>query len=86
MRFIRQYLITLPILVPSSPSEVLIRDQIEGAVAELLDLKGRLSGSVGVSEAERLRDRVLYLEGRIDRWIYGLYGLGAEEIAVVEGV
>jgi hypothetical protein len=37
------------------------------------------------TEREQLQNKCDYLDGEIDRLVYALYGLTAEEIKIVEG-
>ena len=60
-------------------------------VDRMLDTKKRLSATTRDSEREThhgrcsLQRKCDYLDGEIDRLVYGLYGLTEEEIKIVEG-
>jgi adenine-specific DNA-methyltransferase len=69
LRFIYQYLETIPIAVPDDKS----RKLIESNVQKILEAKNQNP------EADTTE-----LEEEIDRLVYELYGLSEEEIGVVE--
>lgn len=74
LRFIRQYLVELPIPVPSNAREVALKAKIEAAVVELLGLGERAAAASG-ADRERQLDRAAHLEGQIDGWVEELYGV-----------
>lgn len=71
LRFFTQYVETLPILIPTDAPTL---NRLESLVSRVMEAKAQDSvAETGEWEAE------------IDRVVYGLYGLGEEEIGVVEG-
>jgi hypothetical protein len=55
-------------------------------VNQILVIKKQLAASQRDSEKEQLQRKCDYIDGEIDRLVYELYGLTAEEIKIVEGV
>jgi len=53
-------------------------------VDQMLTTKKQLAAAQRDSEKEQLQRKCDYLDGEIDRLVYELYGLTAEEIKVVE--
>ncbi len=51
----------------------------------MLETKKRLAVSRTTTEKEQIARKCEYLDGEIDRVVYGLYGLSEEEIKIVEG-
>ena len=51
----------------------------------MLATKKQLAAPQRDSEKEQLQRKCDYLDGEIDRLVYELYGLTAEEIKIVEG-
>ncbi|MDP4198936.1 MAG: hypothetical protein Q8922_06815 [Bacteroidota bacterium] len=51
----------------------------------MLATKKQLATAHRVSEREQLQRKCDYLDGEIDKLVYQLYGLTAEEIRIVEG-
>ena len=60
-----------------------VKENIIQYVDELLQLYPRLESAVFV-ERQNIENTILYLEREINRIVYQLYGLTAEEIAIVE--
>ncbi|MCS6870593.1 MAG: BREX-1 system adenine-specific DNA-methyltransferase PglX, partial [Anaerolineae bacterium] len=69
----------------SKPDERAMHDQIAAAVRTLLSLHKQLATAASPAARQPLQRRVHALERQLDEWIYQLYGLSAEEIALVEG-
>ena len=55
-------------------------------VDQMLDTKKRLASATSDTDRERHQKKCEYLDGEIDRVVYELYGLTAEEIKIVENV
>ncbi len=60
-------------------------DRMVSMVDEMLDLHKRLAAAKSDSDRTRLERAIKTADGKIDRLVYGLYGLTEEEIKVVEG-
>jgi hypothetical protein len=69
----------------SKPKERAMHDQIVAAVQTLLDLHKQLATAASPATQQPLQRRIAALERKIDEWVYQLYGLSAEEIALIEG-
>ena len=77
--------IPLPQLSLSQESDKITHDKIVHAVDQLLDIYPKLPAVV-FTERRRLEDKIAHFERRIDELVYQLYGLTAEEIAIVEHI
>ena len=86
-RFIYQYLIQIPVplIDQSDASQLKTKETIVSLVDQMLDTKKRIATAQRDSDRERLQLKCDYLDGEIDRLVYGLYGLTEEEIRIVEG-
>ena len=62
-----------------------LHDAIVKLVNQMLAAKKQLSATQRDSEKEQLQRKCDYIDGEIDRLVYELYGLTAEEIKIVEG-
>ena len=83
-RFFTQYLETLPIPVDTSePNIVSAEKAAEGAILQLR-LHESLRACVDPAEKAALRQRIAKADEEIDAAVYALYGLSADEIALVE--
>jgi adenine-specific DNA-methyltransferase len=51
----------------------------------MLAIKKQLASSQRDSEKEQMQRKCDYIDGEIDKLVYALYGLTAEEIKIVEG-
>lgn len=81
----KQYVGTLPIRTIDFGKEedVAQHDALVGMVQTMLGLQREL---VAVpNERNRIEPEIRHLDAAIDRVVYGLYGLTAEEVAIVEG-
>ncbi len=86
LRFIYQYLAQLPIRTIDfdDPADVAMHDEMVALVDAMLDLHRQLPALSG--EARRIAQaRIDATDRRIDALVYRLYGLSADEIAIVEG-
>jgi type I restriction-modification system DNA methylase subunit/predicted type IV restriction endonuclease len=83
-RFIRD----LPIAASgeSGPGGELARERVVGHARQLLALSEQLRGIRTAQEAAQMQREYDALDSRLDRLVYDLYGLGDDEIALVEGV
>lgn len=77
--------IPIPTLDLTNPSDKQKHDAVVKLVEQMLDVKKRLSSASRETERDQLTRKCEYLDGEIDRLVYGLYGLTEEEIKVVEG-
>ena len=71
---------------PPSPADVAHRDRIVALVESLLAMNKALAGDLPPKKRSRLEATCEEADREIDRIVYELYVLAAEEIAVVEGV
>ena len=78
LRFIFQYLITLPII--SSNKE----EKLEGLVNQMLDLHKKKTDAKDPRTRERIQRRIDATDRQIDKLVYELYGLTDEEIRIVD--
>lgn len=66
------------------PTDVQMHDDMVALVDDMLDLHRQLPGLAG--ESRRIvQARIAATDRRIDALVYALYGLSAEEVAIVEG-
>ena len=77
MRFIRQYMETIPITKSRNP-------EIDKCVENLFKLNKQLQTTKLESQEQQLQRTIDYTENRIDEMVYELYGLSEEEIEIVE--
>jgi hypothetical protein len=68
----------------TQPAERAMHDQIVAAVQTLQALHAQLAAAASPAARTPLERRIETLERQLDRWIYQLYDLSAEEIALVE--
>ena len=82
-RFIR----TLPISVPNpdDPEDMACHDSIVSLVGQLLELNRRNLIANDASERQRLQRLINATEAEVDQLVNSLYGLTAEETALIEG-
>lgn len=83
----KSYLSKLPIrtIDPSNPADVARHDRMVALVEGMLDLNKKLAAANLSAEKEMLKRRIDATDAEIDKLVYELYGLTAEEIAIVEG-
>ena len=70
---------------PASKADVAAHDQLVGLVEQMLDLHKRRGEARTPHEQTVLDRQISATDARIDRLVYGLYGLTEEEIRLVEG-
>ena len=70
---------------PANPADIDRCDRIVALVESLLTMNKMLAGDLSPEERSRLEAACEEADREIDRIVYELYGLAAEEIAVVEG-
>jgi hypothetical protein len=87
LRFIYQYLIQLPIRTIdfNNPADVAQHDKMVGLVEQMLTLHQQLAQTTIPQQKQMLKRRIETTDRQIDTMVYELYGLIAEEIAIVEG-
>jgi len=79
------YLSRLPIKLPESASERSDAERISERVRQIIGAKEKLqTTALGQNERERLERQVEAHEAAIDQLVYKLYGLGDDDIRVVE--
>jgi adenine-specific DNA-methyltransferase len=79
LRFIRQYLETIPIVVNKQ-----IKPEIIKLVDQLLQLNEELQNVKLQTQRDQIQNKIDYCENRINKIVYELYGLTEEEIAIIE--
>jgi hypothetical protein len=86
LRFIYQYLIQLPIrpIDYRHPTAQASHDYLVQLVTQMLDLHKRLATPLDSHSKTVLKRRLEALDEEIDRVVYGVYNLTAEEIEMVE--
>ena len=72
-------------ICPSDPADKTRHDRMVALVTQMLDLNKRLQDAKLDHENTLLSRQVEAADGAIDTLGYELYGLTAEEIAIVEG-
>jgi TaqI-like C-terminal specificity domain/Eco57I restriction-modification methylase/N-6 DNA Methylase len=81
----KEALLSIPVPRLTSPIGNARHDQIVASVKTLLDLHQRMAAAEDAGERERLQRLIDSTDQQIDALVYELYGLTAEEIAIVEG-
>ena len=86
-RYFTQFIEKLPIVVPdlSKPTDKSRHDKLVALVDKMLGLMPKLRAATADSEKATLQNAVTATDHQIDHLVYELYGLTAEEIALVEG-
>ena len=84
----RQYIEQLPIrtINPNDPADIAHHDRMVALVTQMLDLNRKLQGARLEQEKTMLSRQIEATDGAIDKLVYELYGLTAEEIAIVKGI
>jgi len=85
-RWKRQYMANLPIYTPDfdNPADAARHKQMEALVSQMLDLHRYLPQAKTDQEKRLVQQDIEATDVRIDALVYELYGLTADEIAVVE--
>lgn len=79
LRFIRQYLITIPI-----KKEDCVAIEMVKLVDQLLQLNRKIVETKLPNQIEQLQSKIAYVDKWIDELVYRLYDLTPEEIAIIE--
>lgn len=66
------------------PADVAARNVIVEHVDTMLDLHAQRVDAATDAERDQLQQRIEEVDAEIDRRVYELYGVGAEEITIVE--
>ena len=76
----------LPVYTPDfdNPADADRHDRMVGLVTEMLEMQKHLSQAKSDREKRLIMQEIESTDLQIDSLVYGLYGLTAEEIAVVE--
>ena len=84
----KQYIEQLPIrtIDPTNPTDVAQHDHLVALVQQMLDLHQRHAAEGNPQMKTMLQRQIDATDRQIDRLVYGLYGLTAEEVEVVEGM
>jgi hypothetical protein len=69
----------------ANPADRARHDKLVGLVDKMLALTPKLRGATSESEKAALQNAVTTTDAEIDRLVYELYGLTADEIKIVEG-
>ena len=77
--------LSIKIIDENNKIEIKFKDEIINLVSQLLQLNEEKQQATLQSKTEQIQNRIAYCEGRINEIVYQLYGLTAEEIALVEG-
>ena len=80
----KQYIQSLPIVIPTGQLEINIRDQIIDLSKKIFNLYQTSAVPLGRKNAELLTREAIVYEEKIDAFVYELYGLTDEEKQVVE--
>jgi adenine-specific DNA-methyltransferase len=75
----------LPIVM-SDKSQKNLNDEIVKLVETMLQLQQQKQTSTLPEQEQQLEQRIAYMDDKINKKMYALYGLTAEEIGVVEGI
>jgi len=69
----------------TNPTDKARHDRLVGLVEKMLALTPKMRGATSESEKAALQNAVTTTNAEIDRLVYELYGLTADEIKIVEG-
>ena len=69
----------------TSKSEKSLHDEIVQLVTTMLQLQQQKQSATLPEQVQQLEQRITYTDEKINEKVYGLYGLSAEEVGVVEG-
>ena len=88
LRFFGQYMDGFPVrrIDPTNPTDVAQHDHLVALVQQMLDLHQRHAAEGNPQMKTMLQRQIDATDRQIDRVVYGLYGLTAEEVEVVEGM
>lgn len=75
----------LPIVDISFKEKKLLHDEIVNLVTTMLQLQQQKQAATLPQQVQQLEQRITYTDDAINKKVYELYGLSAEEVAVVEG-
>lgn len=78
------YISKLSIKFPITPSETSLHAAITASVDLMLQLNRELQAATLPDQKEQLKARIGHTDDKINRMVYQLYGLTAQEIAMVE--
>ncbi len=81
LRFIRQYLETLPIIDADTSIKTKLRLEVE----QIIHLNQEKQIATLSEKLDQLNQRIAYTDEKINKLVYELYGLSEEEIGIVEG-
>jgi type I restriction-modification system DNA methylase subunit len=81
----KQYIQSLPIVIPSGSLQISRRDQMITFVKRVMSLYQNISTISDLARRELLEREALVYEEKIDDLVYELYGLTEEEKRIVEG-
>jgi type I restriction-modification system DNA methylase subunit len=81
MRFFSQYLLKLPIALPSSDNI----DRLQDIVIQMFESQKQMKSVKTDSDRKILQQKIDAIDKQIDRLVYELYGLTEDEIKIVEG-
>jgi len=86
LRFIKQYLETIPIKVidENNEEQKVIRNDLIRHVESLMQLNKEKRSAKLQTQIEQIQSRIDYHEEKINQAVYQLYGLTEEEIKIVE--
>jgi len=86
LRYIHQYLNKIPIYTPDfdKPDDKARHDRMVMLVTEMLELQKHLSHAKTDQEKRIITQEIVSTDQQIDSLVYGLYGLTADEIEVIE--
>ena len=62
-----------------------VHDRIVRQVEAMLTMQGQLAATKSDAQKDVIQRRIDATDSEIDKLVYALYGLTAEEIAIVEG-
>ena len=80
----KQYIEQIPIKDIITPNELNTHDQIVQIVDNLLKLNKQLHVTKLETQRNKIQRTIIHTEKKIDELVYKLYGLGKEEIEIVE--
>ncbi len=87
LRWFSQDVVKIPIrtINPNDSADITRHDRMVALVTQMLDMNKKLQEARLEQEKTMLSRQIEATDGAIDKLVYELYGLTAEEIAIVEG-
>ena len=84
LRYIRQYLVTLPVFQNESDISLSLKSEIINCVGSILNFSAKLAYSSLPLDVQQIGVHIDYQKEKLNQLVYQLYGLTEEEIQIIE--